>query len=146
MSTYHRFLLAQAHNISMATGRCVWPFMIASQLKKKLRWCSWFNCGRGRGHGWWNACLMSGGCGREDGRWRRTYHFHPSMSVAVLCGETVKEKIGMYMGSRGGRGRVRGRWNVCLIEGGHGNAGRRWRRIGHRRSFCDRVRDESERD
>jgi hypothetical protein len=112
-----------------------------------LWWCSWFYCGRGRGHGWWNACLMSGGCGREDGGRRRTYHFHPSMSVATLCGETVKEKNwNVYGVVRRQRKRVRGRWNVCLIEGGHGNAGRRWRRIGHRRSFCDRVRDGSERD
>jgi hypothetical protein len=34
MSTYHRFLVAQAHNISMATGKCVWPFMVSSHLKK----------------------------------------------------------------------------------------------------------------
>ena len=33
-STYHSFLVAQAHNISMATDRCVWPFMVASQVKK----------------------------------------------------------------------------------------------------------------
>ena len=115
MSTYHRFLLTQAHNISMATGRCVWPFMIASQLKKKLRWCSWFNCGRGRGHGWWNACLMSGGCGREDGRWRRTYHFHPSMSVAVLCGETVKEKNRNVYGVA--RRQRKSSWQVkCVLD------------------------------
>jgi hypothetical protein len=27
-------MFEQAHNISVATGRCVWPFMVSSQLKK----------------------------------------------------------------------------------------------------------------
>ena len=35
---------------------------------------------------------MSGGCGREDGGWRQTYHIHSSMSVAILCGKMVKER------------------------------------------------------
>lgn len=135
-STYHRFFVAQAHNISMATGRCVWLFMVASQQKKKSRWCHWYSCGRGRGHGWWNVRLMSGGYGREDGGRRRTYHIHPSISSATLCGKMVTEKNRMYLGSRGGRGRVRGRWNVCFVEGGHGNA----------RSFFARACDGSDRD
>ena len=37
-------------------------------------------------------CMMSGGCGTEDVVRRRTYHIHPSMSVASLCGKMVKEK------------------------------------------------------
>ena len=86
-STYHRFSVAQAHNISMATGGCVWPFMVASRLKKKSLWCSWYYCVRGRGHSWWNVCLMSGGCGREDGGWRRTYHFFIHRWVWLLCVE-----------------------------------------------------------
>ena len=40
---------------------------------------------------------MSGGCGREDGGWRRK-HIHPLMSVAILCGKMVKEKNGDVSG------------------------------------------------
>ena len=35
---------------------------------------------------------MSGGCGREDGGWRQTYHIHPSTSLDALCGKMAKEK------------------------------------------------------
>ena len=31
---YHRFLVAHAHNISMAISGCVWSFMVTSWLKK----------------------------------------------------------------------------------------------------------------
>ena len=47
--------------------------------------------------------------GREDGGLRRTYHIHPLMSLATLCGKMVTEKNRMYLGSRGGRGRVHDR-------------------------------------
>ncbi len=54
----------------------------------------------------------------------------------MLCVEKWrKKKIAMYLESRGGRGRVHGRWYVCFNKGVHENAGRRWRRIGHGRSF-----------
>ena len=63
-----------------------------SWLKIETWWCSWYHCGRGRGHGWWNVCLMSGGCGREDGRWRQIDHNHVSTSVAVSVWKMEKEK------------------------------------------------------
>ena len=72
---------------------CVFVAIYGRIMAKEIsQWCSWYCCGRGRGYGWWNVCLMSGGCGREDGGWRRKYHIHPSMSVAILCGKTVKAK------------------------------------------------------
>ncbi len=41
---------------------------------------------------------MSGGCGREYDEWRQTYHIHPLMSVAILCGKWLNKKLQLIFG------------------------------------------------